>query len=908
MNEIKNKKFNKKTQSEDDYSNNSNKMLKINENDIIMINSINNCKNEIPINLIKDENHNNIKNNNKSNVLQIQCHYFNENKNILHKKPLIYCRKCEIIFCSTCSNYHLKIGNQNHKNIEKQNLFITEGNIENQNKQIINDLELFKKNNLDDYLYLEVELKNEIDSLLEIKNKIINIFDNLDKEYQKQLNLLQKASSIQKEKIDQKALKIENRLKNIRNNKIQLITYIKESIQLNEEFQKEKKKINDFLKNIPKKIINNINRNIVKHKKESFDEITNILTNNTPNIINNDYLSEINILDISNNFSCPSLPNSGFLLENINVNNDKTFLKQKRKAPENNFSRIQKENSFTITHIENTKDKADKKLVEQLKKVILENFSNINKEYGNLNKNNGISIKRNITGNSSIISSSEQENILNKLINDKNITKRIVPSYSEIKKKSLIKSNINMLNNINIINNNNNKIIVDEENFIDFQKDKKENKEIQNLNGLKSVNKEKEIDNKIENKLNNSNLNSIITLSVESQEQENGNNKIEEAKENQIFSSEEIEQAVRTINNSKDEKINYCFSLSKSDLFFNDESELFNSIYFYDSRDKNVRKIKIIKDKNIKYDFPKKYFKTIMINNTYFITGGKNSENRTINNVYQIKYDPSKDCARIINLPKMLYLRQNHNIVYLPYYNYIVICGGLNLRTTEFIDLDDLALYEKENSENSENEFNKFNKSKFKWKTIDKNLNKSICDAIIFVLNDTIIFIVGGYDNEKGLITNEFEMLDFREKRMSKSSNYWRIVKFNKLESSSFSDIYMGGLYIDKNQAMIFGGKNNQKKHVIKYFKIVQNENDNRSQNGDEIRINITTKYNNFLDENKFKFEYIQFFNNSIDYYFENNNYQENIDSKNVVCLLPNGDLIKYDLNKEKFFLKKFDD
>ena len=821
--------------------------------------------------------------------------------------PLIFCQKCEIVFCSNCINFHKNIEYQSHKNTDNPNIFIKDENIRQQNEQILNDLAIFKKNNLDDYLYLEVELKNEIDSLLEIKNKILEIFANLDKEYQKQLNLLQRASSTQKDKLENKAQQIENELNNLKKynkyNKIELLKYFKESIQLNSEFQKNKKKISEFLKNIPKKIINNINRNIVKHKKDSFNEMSNILIKNTPNIINNDYLSEINILDISNNFTSNSLPNSGFLMDNINTNNDKTLLGQKRIASDkkNMLSRIQKENSFSITHALNDKEKMNRKLIEQVKKVLLDNFSTMNREYEDKNKINNIVNKKAFMDNSSI-SSSEQENILNKLKKDKNVSQSTRPGYSEIGKKSIIKSSINMLNNINIINNNNNKIIVDDENFIDFNNDKNEFQQNNKINSIDNIIQNNEINTNIESKADN-NHNSVITLSVDSQEQEE-NNKIEESKENQIFSSEELEQAVRTINETKEEKNYYLFSLSKYELFSINENDYFSSIFFYNSKDKIVRKIKLLKDKFIKDDYPKKYFKTLIINNTYFITGGKNFDNKTINNVYQIKYIPNKNCAKIIPLPKMLYLRQNHNIVYLPYYNYIVVCGGFNLRTTEFIDLDDLPAFEKENADNGEHEGNKVTKNKFKWKTIDKNLNKSICDAVIFVLNSTMIFLVGGYDNEKGLITSEIEMFDFKEKRIGKSNKKWRIIKLNKNEFNYFNDIFMGGLYINKNQVMIFGGKNIDKKHDIKYFRIIQDENDNSSQNGDEIIIDIINKNNNFLDENKLKFEYIQFFNNNIDSFFELDNYQNEYMNNNSICLLPNGDLIKYDVKKINSFYK----
>ena len=409
------------------------------------------------------------------------------------------------------------------------------------------------------------------------------------------------------------------------------------------------------------------------------------------------------------------------------------------------------------------------------------------------------------------------------------------------------------------------------------------------------------------NKINNI-PNSIITLSVESQEQDNEIKKLEVAIESPILNSEEIEQAVNTINETKEEKINYLFSLSKADLFSNNENEIYSSIFFYDSKIRKVRKIKLMKSKFNKTEYPKKYFKTLMIDNTHIITGGKNFENETINNVYQIKYDPIKDYAFINILPKMLYLRQNHNMVYLPYYNYIVVCGGFNLRTTEYIDLDDLANYEKENSENELQDYSKYNKSKFKWKTIDKNLNKSICDAMIFVLNDTMIFLVGGYDNEKGIITNEYEMIDFREKKMIRTNKKWKVIKLNKNESNFFNDIFMGGLYISKNEVAIFGGKNMDKEHNIKYFKLTQNDENNSNQNGDDFNINIICKNNSFLDQNKFKFEYYQLFNNNISYYFELENYQNNFMNQVVAYLLPNGDLIKYGIHNQCFSLEKFDE
>ena len=72
----------------------------------------------------------------------------------------------------------------------------------------------------------------------------------------------------------------------------------------------------------------------------------------------------MNIIDMSNNFSCPSfLPNSCHLFENMNMNLNKNkinknniekkMLRHKRNYPKlnNNFTLIQKENSFCIIDI-----------------------------------------------------------------------------------------------------------------------------------------------------------------------------------------------------------------------------------------------------------------------------------------------------------------------------------------------------------------------------------------------------------------------------------------------------------------------------------------------------------------------------------------------------------------------------
>ena len=63
--------------------------------------------------------------------------------------PLIFCQKCEIVFCSNCINFHKNIEYQSHKNTDNPNIFIKDENIRQQNELILNDLAIFKKNNLD---------------------------------------------------------------------------------------------------------------------------------------------------------------------------------------------------------------------------------------------------------------------------------------------------------------------------------------------------------------------------------------------------------------------------------------------------------------------------------------------------------------------------------------------------------------------------------------------------------------------------------------------------------------------------------------------------------------------------------------------------------------------------------------
>ena len=83
---------------------------------------------------------------------------------------------------------------------------------------------------------------------------------------------------------------------------------------------------------------------------------------------------------------------------------------------------------------------------------------------------------------------------------------------------------------------------------------------------------------------------SIITLSVDSQEKDNENTKNEEKNEKLKIEKYNNGKEKENIIEKNQEKINYLFSLSKSDLLSNEENNNWKNIFFYNSKDKIVKK------------------------------------------------------------------------------------------------------------------------------------------------------------------------------------------------------------------------------------------------------------------------------------------------------------------------------
>ena len=129
--------------------------------------------------------------------------------------------------------------------------------------------------------------------------------------------------------------------------------------------------------------------------------------------------------------------------------------------------------------------------------------------------------------------------------------------------------------------------------------------------------------------------------------------------------------------------------------------------------------------------------------------------------------------------------RQNHNIMYLPKRNSVLVCGGQNTKSCEEYNL---------NQVNLEIESDLYNNGQ--WNPLP-TLNQPRANASMFCVNENYVYCVGGYDNKESKYIDGYEVLNMNEPSVG-----WKDVSFLKdLAISTF-----GVVNIDNNKVFLIGG------------------------------------------------------------------------------------------------------
>lgn len=167
-------------------------------------------------------------------------------------------------------------------------------------------------------------------------------------------------------------------------------------------------------------------------------------------------------------------------------------------------------------------------------------------------------------------------------------------------------------------------------------------------------------------------------------------------------------------------------------------------------------------------------------NNSLILTGGF-VETTMTNKVFRLSVDHELK-VEITLLKPLRISRQGHNILYLPKKNFIVVCGGQSLNSSEYIDLS---------------------KPESEWISMP-NMKKIRANATMFVVNDTYVYCVGGYNHSEEKYQSGYEMIN-----CNKMSDGWKEVMVEELAIST-----MGVIMMDYNKVLLLGGFKGGKRYL----------------------------------------------------------------------------------------------
>ena len=218
----------------------------------------------------------------------------------------------------------------------------------------------------------------------------------------------------------------------------------------------------------------------------------------------------------------------------------------------------------------------------------------------------------------------------------------------------------------------------------------------------------------------------------------------------------------------------------KSDLVITlrvSHDKINNEVIIYDTKEKQFHQV-ILTSENFKdkfaISFPYKF--TNIGNNSIIITGGIIDANIT-NTVYKLRVIKESNTKYDIELTQLQSLhnsRQNHNMIFIPKYNSLLVCCGQSLNSTESLDL---SLPEKE------------------WMMLPYT-NNPRANATMFLINNTYVYLVGGFSH-----TDESYIEGYERLNLGKLSEGW--VQF---DVANLAISTMGVLSLDDNVVLLLGG------------------------------------------------------------------------------------------------------
>ena len=436
------------------------------------------------------------------------------------------------------------------------------------------------------------------------------------------------------------------------------------------------------------------------------------------------------------------------------------------------------------------------------------NTNNINEVKNSIEENKFIELQIKIMNDSK----QEIEKFLTKLLQKKRNRKNDSNKDNNLKKsKSMGKVELEPENNNN--NNNNNL-----EKNKSMQENIKKNAIYENIN--KNINNKNNKNN--DNNNNKNNENNINNENNSNKKNNNENNYIKNKNEFNLLQQESFKLSE---NNEKEDEFFFMNVIVQLD---NNNGKPFLNIC-----NKNLTIIKEPLLPNAFYNifnsppqvFPFPNSKQICFLNTLYITGGRINNSNT-NQTFTLNYDLNRKKININKFLPMNFNRELHSVIYVPKKNYLIICGGAKIKSCEY-----------------------FNFNEKKW-TLLPDLKNYRANATLFLINEYIIYILGGFNHESQIFEKGYEYLNLN------GNNDWNFINI-------FEDLCvcsMGAIVNNlKNEIILLGGFEGKKSYMNTSKKAILNNSGliTKIENQEDILLNKGIVFYNCqqffqFDENNF--------------------------------------------------------
>ena len=189
----------------------------------------------------------------------------------------------------------------------------------------------------------------------------------------------------------------------------------------------------------------------------------------------------------------------------------------------------------------------------------------------------------------------------------------------------------------------------------------------------------------------------------------------------------------------------------------------------------------------------------VNLGQSVLLTGGKTKENKVSKKCYLIalfENNSSKESLYTFNISIYQDLqegRERHNLIFLPDKNYVFACGGFFSKSCEYTNL-----------------------YKGNWELI-ASMNKKRGNASMAYINNSIIYIIGGFELENSLSPGNY-LDDIEYFDINNFKNGWKTIKFLNSNKYNLGLTALGIVPISKSIFLICGGYDgkNYKKNAYK--------------------------------------------------------------------------------------------